>query len=158
MKRFWDKVDKRPGVDSCWLWTASKNRDGYGQFKLDGKVVRAHQVSWKLEKGVWASYLCHTCHIPACVNPNHLYEGDNKSNGRDKAARSLSWSKYSETVVVSLRIEYQNGLSSNELSIKYKIPKKTVCMILNGELCREMGGPIKEKGSRYKGNRYKRIR
>ena len=51
MRRFWNKVQKLPGVDSCWLWTASKDRHGYGQFKLNGKVVRAHQVSWKIDKG-----------------------------------------------------------------------------------------------------------
>jgi hypothetical protein len=37
-ERFWAKVDKngpipayRPDLGPCWLWTASKRADGYGQ-------------------------------------------------------------------------------------------------------------------------------
>lgn len=34
-------------------------------------------------------YLCHTCDVPRCVNPAHLYEGNASTNGRDAHARGL---------------------------------------------------------------------
>lgn len=40
--RFWSNV--RIG-DGCWEWTAAKNRDGYGRFRVDGHRPSAHQAS-----------------------------------------------------------------------------------------------------------------
>lgn len=76
----------------CWLWTASLNRGGYGQLGMGGHgVVTAHRYVYQqlvrpVPRGV---YLCHTCDVPACVNPDHLYEGDARDNGRDASARGL---------------------------------------------------------------------
>jgi hypothetical protein len=156
MKRFWDKVCKSSDPNGCWIWTGSKTRDGYGQFKLDGKVLRAHQVSWKLHNLKYATYLCHTCHNTSCVNPAHLYEGNHESNMRDKANRGLRWSKYDEHLVRRIRRMYFVGFSSNDISEKFQINKRTVLYILNGDMCKDMGGPIRDKNFRYYGNRFKR--
>ena len=48
MIRFWSKVEK---TDTCWLWTASKNHNGYGIFDINGKTQRAHRLSYELYKG-----------------------------------------------------------------------------------------------------------
>ena len=39
-KRFWSKVDKS---GPCWLWNAAKDKNGYGFFKLDGKLRKSHR-------------------------------------------------------------------------------------------------------------------
>ena len=155
MDRFWNKVHKAPGVNSCWIWTASKDRHGYGQFKLDGMVKRAHQVSWKIHKGEFSPYLCHSCHNRACVNPEHLYEGSHASNMRDKQDRGLSWSKYSDDLVVRIRRVHALGISSTHISKEMNIPKRTVLCILNGTSCTSTGGPIRDGSSRTYGNRFK---
>ncbi len=41
-ERFWSRVNK---TDGCWEWTAAKNRDGYGRFRVDGHRPSAHQAS-----------------------------------------------------------------------------------------------------------------
>ena len=49
MKRFFEKINK---TDSCWLWTAAtRGKTGYGAFKIDGKVIDSHRVSYTLHKG-----------------------------------------------------------------------------------------------------------
>ena len=70
-ERFWPKVNK---TDSCWLWTASKSSDGYGGFRLAGKMVRAHRFAYELLVGPIPDglELDHLCRVRECVNPKHL--------------------------------------------------------------------------------------
>jgi hypothetical protein len=44
--RFWTKVSKK-NDNECWLWTAGKDKDGYGQFWLFScqRSVRAHRIA-----------------------------------------------------------------------------------------------------------------
>ena len=70
-ERFWSKVDKS---GDCWVWTAGKSRDGYGNFKRDGKDLKAHRVAYELVRGSIPTGLDldHLCRVRACVNPDHL--------------------------------------------------------------------------------------
>jgi hypothetical protein len=87
-KRFWSKVGKgEPG--ECWEWQAYRNEDGYGQFGYNGRVELAHRVSLKIAGGVVGdAYVLHHCDNPACVNPGHLYLGDQSDNMQDREERS----------------------------------------------------------------------
>lgn len=86
-KRFWEKVDKR--AHGCWQWTAGKFAQGYGAFQLNGCAQRAHRIVWELTHGAIprGKDVLHTCDNPSCVNPEHLYLGTDKENGRDRAVR-----------------------------------------------------------------------
>lgn len=80
--RFWAKVNKcgavseyRPDLGRCWLWTASLNAYGYGQFSpAHGKPVRSHRLSYELIVGPIPEELTldHLCRVRHCVNPAHL--------------------------------------------------------------------------------------
>lgn len=60
----------------CWVWTANKYKDGYGQFKLsNGTPAQAHRIAYMMLVGPIPDELVidHVvCHNPPCVNPAHL--------------------------------------------------------------------------------------
>lgn len=81
--RFWSKVNVG-GHDECWEWTGTRDRDGYGIFRLGRKNVKAHRVAFGLPTG---GFVLHRCDSPACVNPGHLYLGDHSQNMTDRQER-----------------------------------------------------------------------
>jgi hypothetical protein len=100
-ERFWPKVNKTNG---CWLWMASTRKDGYGSFRVGGKVLLAHRVAYLLVKGELSETLVldHTCHTRHCVNPCHLREVSHKENMENRKGaqtnstsgiRGVSWDR-----------------------------------------------------------------
>ena len=69
--RLWEKIDF---TGACWTWSASLNIDGYGQFRFEGTMCRAHRVVWGILVGPVPEglELDHICRNRACVNPDHL--------------------------------------------------------------------------------------
>lgn len=84
--RFWKKVVHG---DGCWLWSASKDRDGYGWFSIHGQSIAAHRAVWLLTRGELpvGAFVLHRCDVPACVRPDHLFLGDAKANAEDCVAK-----------------------------------------------------------------------
>lgn len=82
-ERFWSKVDKS---GECWIWTASCNQYGYGQFRHGGKVVLAHRLAFEwanggIPEGLQAD---HRCHQRNCVRPDHMRLVTHAENGQNR--------------------------------------------------------------------------
>lgn len=88
-RAFWAKVNI---TDGCWLWTATTNNKGYGNFKFNKKYVGAHRASWMIHNGPIpkGKFVLHTCDNPPCVNPDHLFIGTNEDNLKDMAKKGRS--------------------------------------------------------------------
>ena len=85
-ERFWSHVDRSGGPEACWLWTAYRQRAGYGQFDH----TSAHRFSLELRLGRAIGpgmFACHRCDNPPCVNPAHLFEGSAQDNVADRHAK-----------------------------------------------------------------------
>ena len=69
--RFNIKVNK---TNDCHVWSAARQKQGYGMFSYDGKSMPAHRFSYLLHKGNIAENMVvhQTCENNGCVNPNHL--------------------------------------------------------------------------------------
>ncbi|HEY1294713.1 MAG TPA: HNH endonuclease [Chloroflexota bacterium] len=88
--RFWAKV--ATSTDGCWLWTAARQRNGYGKIGAgthDAGTLLAHRVAWELVNGPIPNGLCvlHRCDNPPCVRPDHLFVGTIKNNAQDMARK-----------------------------------------------------------------------
>ncbi len=98
-ERFWSFVAKRDGA--CWLWTGSKNKTGYGWFRIQGDTEKAHRVSYGIHANIWplppGMVVCHGCHNPGCVNPQHLRLDTQQANLKE--ARDLGRNKSPPRVV-----------------------------------------------------------
>lgn len=87
--RFWSKVGR--AESGCWEWQWSVfKQTGYGQFALDSKTpVNAHRMSWELVNGTVPSglFVLHKCDNRKCVNPEHLFLGNQQDNMEDMAKK-----------------------------------------------------------------------
>lgn len=145
MKRFWEKVEK---TDECWNWTASKKRDGYGQFRINGKIVAAHRVSYAAENGPIPDgmFVCHACDNPACVNPAHLFLGTDQDNKNDmyRKRRHVFGEKHplrklTTDVVLKIRQDAKSGMSQRNIARKYNTQRSQVSLIANGKRWSSVG-------------------
>lgn len=87
-QRFMDKV-VRCAASGCWLWAGTILASGYGQFHLKGAGVRAHRAAFVMFSGLaaGAQFVLHRCVNRRCVNPDHLFLGDHRSNMSDMKAK-----------------------------------------------------------------------
>jgi len=122
---FWSRVDKN-GPNGCWLWTAAKDKWGYGDLNYLGKHVQAHRLAWKLLRGDPGKLDClHTCHNPTCCNPDHLYLGTDKENARDRvvAGRVLRGEKLHNTKLTAAKVleirALKGKMKQKDIAAKY---------------------------------------
>ena len=81
-ERFFQKVDK---TDTCWLWNGALTSSGYGSIGINGKRISAHRFSYETFIGEIPEgmFVCHSCDVKICVNPEHLWVGTQYENMSD---------------------------------------------------------------------------
>lgn len=138
--RFAAKIQRR-GEDDCWLWTSAAIPGGHGQMMLGARPHArpsyAHRIAWTLAHGEIPAGMSvlHTCDVPLCVNPKHLFLGDQDANMKDAARkgrlsieRRRNRGKRDEAIARYLA----GGVTQIELATDYHVHKLTVHRWLKG--------------------------
>lgn len=65
------------GESECWHWSGSKDKKGYGQVSVNGKLKYVRRVLFELYERPIAEgkNLCNTCGDKLCINPAHMHIG-----------------------------------------------------------------------------------
>jgi hypothetical protein len=133
-ERFAMSVDKTEG---CWIWKASKDKNGYGIFRgMIGNVTftKAHRFSYALHTGdmLEGMQALHTCDNPSCVNPDHLFSGTNADNMRDKANKGRSRApvgeKHGKAVLTERQVQriLKDPRPYAEIATQYNVKPSTI--------------------------------
>jgi hypothetical protein len=136
-QRFWDKVDK---TNTCWLWRGCASRKGYGGIQVNGKKLRANRVAFELTYGPIPDGLLvlHTCDVPTCVNPAHLYAGTHAQNMKDEVSRNRQAVQDGELgpnaklTEAEVRCIYTDARSQHVLAKAFGVSVMTISFIKRG--------------------------
>ncbi len=139
-ERFWCKVDKS---GSCWNWTASLNSKGYGQLMMTGgRPSLAHRIAWELTNGPidGGVHVLHRCDNPLCVNPDHLFLGNQRDNmtdmvSKDRHARGQRRknAKLTESKVREIRQLHANGQRMVDLVARFGVCHSLISNVIHGK-------------------------
>lgn len=134
-ERFYANFLPEPN-SGCWLWMNYHDKDGYGQVLFNGKVQRAHRVSWILHNGdeiPSGMLVCHKCDVTCCVNPAHLFLGTPAKNMQDRDTKKRNAfgtrngiSKLTDDDVINI---FYDKRPYKEISEQYNIGESNIGMI-----------------------------
>ena len=127
--RFMSYVEKKS--DGCWIWIGSKKRNGYGRTNHGSKSKIASRFSYELFIGPIEDkkMICHTCDIPSCVNPEHLWVGSAIENMMDMVDKGRQYSKLTPTDVFKIRTMIDNGYNQAAIKEKFNVSSSQISNI-----------------------------
>ncbi len=129
---FWKHVNK---TETCWLWTASGSgvNGAYGGFNNGRKKVKSHRFSWEMHNGMIPDglYVLHSCDVPRCVNPAHLFLGTKKDNTQDMLAKGRHYTVTKPEFIL-------RGSDANPAKLNEKQVFQLRRLSLKGVSCRRM--------------------
>ena len=149
---FLKKVSK---TETCWLWTAGKDKDGYGQFWSipDKKGHKAHRIAYELYVGIIPDgmLVCHKCDNPSCVNPDHLFLDTYQGNMNDKVNKNRQAkgdkcgvrgekhcrAKNTDREVKEIRERFAKGETQPELAKEFNVLPSAISRIVNNKRRKE---------------------
>lgn len=118
----------------CWEWQKGIDSGGYARCMVNGKPY-AHRNAYRLWKGDIPDglFVCHTCDVRHCVNPDHLFIGDPCDNSADMVQKGRSAKipqKLTVEKVIAIRERYAAGETQTALASEYGVSQVMVSKVV----------------------------
>lgn len=138
----------RKEENGCWIWQAA-TAGQYGKIQFRKKTYSAHRTSYivfrgEIEEGLW---VCHTCDIPLCVNPDHLFAGTAKENAQDAMKKNrVSWRysrdtnhffKFTDDQIKEMRLLRKEKFTYARLQKIFNCSLTQLILVLKNEIRKE---------------------
>ena len=126
-----DRVQPIPQT-GCWVWEKSISSNGYGNACFEKRALNAHRLSFEAFKGEIedGAFVCHTCDVKVCVNPDHLYAGTHAQNMDDVSrGKSHPKRKLSSEEVHAIR---SSRAPQREIAVQHGVTQRVVWAIIRG--------------------------
>jgi hypothetical protein len=141
--RFWKKVDRSGGPETCWPWTGFIRENGYGIIGIKGREYKAHRVSYFIEHGRIDNdrLVLHRCDVRACVNPAHLFPGTPQDNSQDAVKKGRNTKLYGEqngkakltrAAVLAIRHMCKRGVYQKTVAKQFGVSEATISYVVRG--------------------------
>jgi len=138
LERLYKNVVRLP-ESGCHIWTGHSIY-GYGQTSYLGKKIGTHRLSYLLTKGEIPNgmFVCHSCDVPSCINPDHLFIGSPKQNVIDKVAKNRQsrvggpkGEKHADAKLTANDVLYirSSKESGKDMAKKFGVNKSTISKI-----------------------------
>lgn len=145
-KRLLSKV--KVDDNGCWIWQGELHND-YGRFYYQDKKWRAHRVSYEVFKESIPEglFVCHSCDVRACINPEHLWVGTHQENMEDAfrkgrifkrpeqppKPRKQRKGKLNKEQVLEIKRLYATGeWTQKKIAEKFGVCRSNITLIING--------------------------
>jgi hypothetical protein len=139
-------IAKVAAADGCWEWIGTKDVDGYGVFKIKGKMYKSHRLAFLVAFGWLPSkgyFICHKCDNRSCVNPSHLFAGlpsdnsfDMVSKGRSAKGPQNASARLNEEQVREIISRLAQGAAKRALAREYDVSAYNIYCIAIGKTWR----------------------
>jgi len=130
MSRGHTPIEVYENYHGCWICIShSRDAKGYVSYQIRGKRDRMHRYMYEkyystIPKGM---FVCHHCDNPSCVNPAHLFLGDNATNLRDAAKKGrINTTKLTPQRVYEI---YEMQGTQQSIADKYGVSRSAVQQI-----------------------------
>jgi hypothetical protein len=77
--------------------------------------------------------VCHSCDVPACVNPAHLWLGSVDDNNRDRNEKGRQSKKLTDAQVLEIRRLRADGLTLRRIAHQFGVTNPHVLHICQGK-------------------------
>jgi hypothetical protein len=129
----------------CWEFTGTRNPQGYGHVRWNGKLVKVHRLAAHL----WLNFdldspqmVLHNCDNPPCFNPAHLRAGTGADNARDMVQRGRQYTPgvsgerhwqatITDAQIAEIRARRAAGETQTALAREYGVRQSTISRIVN---------------------------
>ncbi len=117
----------------CVLWLGSCMPFGHGRMRWGKSLYLTHRLAWMAHRGPIPvnTMVCHKCDVPSCINPDHLFLGDNAANIQDMWDKRRRIPKLTAEQVRSIHIDTR---MHKTIAADYGISRVAVTLIKGGRL------------------------